>query len=99
MPEVCFDNIKNDLPSYLFTLGTMSWPPIYRVLITIFKSEETIANSGWGKKKNISLRNEIMARKSKFHKNGKFDFLTACHVIKFDELQIRFHFCNPARFA
>ena len=29
---------------------------------------------------------ELKRQLKKFHQNGKFDFLTACHAIKFDEL-------------
>ena len=36
--------------------------------------------------KNISSRNKIRLNSSKLHQNGSFDFLTACHEIKIDEL-------------
>ena len=41
-----------------------------------------IANSDDGKE-ILTKATKSRLKKSKFHKNGKFDFLTACHEIKF----------------
>ena len=36
----------------------------------------------------LKRNNNGQTEKKKFHENSNFDFLTACHEIKFDELQI-----------
>ena len=47
-------------------------------------------------KKYLPKRQNVTPKKVKVY-NGNFDFLTACHKLKFDELYnvIHFHPCNP----